>query len=170
MCRDVSGDLERKWDHLSNGIESQADHQQPIESQCDARAGWQTAFHRRQQASGFGEKCLAGDGVMPDTRPQFSGVGEFVIAVTKLDAVDVQLEPFGDGGWSCASHASQRGLRRRIVEHKRWLIVTKMRLDSLGQQQIQLTVAVVRQQTFWRTDSQSPSQRYDLGRRPREDF
>ena len=71
---------------------SEAEHQQPVESQRDTGTGRQAAFHRGQQADGFRDVLLAGTRVVTDASAQRGGVREFVIAVAEFDAVDVQLD------------------------------------------------------------------------------
>ena len=102
--------LERERNYVANGIGSEAEHDQSIDAQGDSCASRQTVLHGGQQSSRLWNVFFAGSRLTLDARLQFDRIRQFVVAVAEFDAVDVQLEAFGDSGLSLAAHASQRGL------------------------------------------------------------
>ena len=138
--------VERKGFDLVDGGQSQGQHHEPVHSQRHPRAIRQAGFHRGEQAVGFRQRAgvvlFAELILLLHAELQFRWVRQFVIAVANLDALEIQLEPLGDGPMTRADFGEGR-LRSRVIVQKHGVLDPQLRLDNARQQEVQPTVAVV---------------------------
>ncbi len=116
------------------------EHDQPVDPDGDAGAVGQAVFHGGQQAvihRNLREASISsGAEIGLETAPLFGRIGEFVIAVGELEAIDPGLESLGDG-WVAGSDSGQRRLGRREVVDKGRAAPAELGLDDVAQQQLE---------------------------------
>src|SRR5262249_18281968 len=134
---------------------ARGEHNDPVESERDARAVRQTETQRLQQALVDWRRLHGARSTQPqvgvETCALLDRIRQFVKAVRELDTFEIDLEAFGDTR-VVRLEAREGGLRRRVVVQEREAAAAEFRTDERRNDQIEVAVAVIRCQSAWQGD------------------